>query len=40
MLTHGIGCLPVVQNDQLVGIVTKTNLLHRLRALSATESEA
>jgi CBS domain-containing protein len=25
MLTHGIGCLPVVQNDQLVGIVTKTN---------------
>jgi CBS domain-containing protein len=40
ILTHGIGCLPVVQNDQLVGIVTKTNLLHRLRALSATESEA
>lgn len=27
---HKIGCLPVVQNDQLVGIVTSSDLLHAL----------
>ena len=39
IINHGIGCLPVVQDDQVIGIVTKTNLLQRLRTLSATESE-
>ncbi|KAB2954160.1 CBS domain-containing protein [Heliorestis acidaminivorans] len=27
---HKIGCLPVVQNDRLVGIITSTDLLHSL----------
>jgi len=39
IMSKGIGCLPVVKNDQLIGIVTKTNLLQRLRTLSATERE-
>lgn len=39
IMSRDIGCLPVVQDDELVGIVTKTNLLQRLRTLSATESE-
>ena len=39
LINKGIGCLPVVQDGQLLGIVTKTNLLQRLRMLSATESE-
>lgn len=34
MLSKGIGCLPVVEGDALVGIVTKTDLLRHLRALS------
>ncbi len=34
MINQGIGCLPVMEHDQLVGIVTKTNLLHCLRTLS------
>lgn len=33
MINRGIGCLPVVDNQQLVGIVTKTDLLRCLRAL-------
>jgi CBS domain-containing protein len=39
LIDKGIGCLPVVQRDQLVGIVTKTNLLQHLRTLSATEQK-
>ena len=39
IITQGIGCLPVVQDGRLVGIITKTNLLQRLRTLSAMESE-
>lgn len=39
IVNKGIGCLPVVQQDQLVGIVTKTNLLRRLRTLSSAENE-
>jgi CBS domain-containing protein len=39
LINKGIGCLPVVQDGQLLGIVTKTNLLQRLRMLRATESE-
>lgn len=39
MIDKGIGCLPVVRNQQLIGIITKTNLLQRLRTLSATEPE-
>jgi len=35
MINRGIGCLPVVDNHQLVGIVTKTDLLRCLRALDA-----
>jgi CBS domain-containing protein len=34
MLTKGIGCLPVIEGDALVGIVTKTDLLRHLRTLS------
>ena len=40
ILTQGIGCLPVVQEDRLIGIVTKTNLLQRLRTLDDTAGEA
>jgi len=35
IITKGIGCLPVVDNQQLIGIVTKTDLLRCLRALDA-----
>lgn len=34
MLQKGIGCLPVVDGATLVGIVTKTDLLRHLHALS------
>jgi len=35
IIQQGIGCLPVVQDEKLVGIVTKTDLLRCLRTLSA-----
>ena len=35
MVNTGIGCLPVVDDHQLIGIVTKTDLLRCLRALEA-----
>jgi CBS domain-containing protein len=35
MLQKGIGCLPVVRDTQLVGIVTKTDLLRHLRTMEA-----
>ena len=35
MINKGIGCLPVVDAQQLIGIVTKTDLLRCLRALDA-----
>ena len=35
MLQKGIGCPPVLDGTQLVGIVTKTDLLRCLRSLSA-----
>ena len=35
MINKGIGCLPVVDDHQLIGIVTKTDLLRCLRALEA-----
>jgi predicted transcriptional regulator len=35
ILTKGIGCLPVVEGTQLIGIVTKTALLHHLCAMDA-----
>jgi CBS domain-containing protein len=38
MLAKGIGCLPVVRDTVPVGILTKTDLLARLRALSAESS--
>jgi len=34
MVQKGIGCLPVVAGTQLVGIVTKTDLLRYLHSLS------
>jgi CBS domain-containing protein len=40
IITKGIGCLPVVQDDRLIGIITKTNLLQRLRTLDGTAGEA
>ena len=40
IITKGIGCLPVVQDDRVIGIVTKTNLLQRLRTLDDTAGEA
>jgi CBS domain-containing protein len=39
IIDKGIGCLPVVRDHRLIGIITKTNLLQRLRTLSATERE-
>ena len=35
MLHKGIGCLPVVEGMQLVGVVTKTDLLRCLHSLSS-----
>jgi CBS domain-containing protein len=35
MVHKGIGCLPVVEGTQLVGVVTKTDLLRCLHSLSA-----
>jgi CBS domain-containing protein len=36
LLVHkGIGCLPVVEDTHLVGVVTKTDLLRCLHSLSA-----
>jgi len=35
MLHKGIGCLPVVEGTQLVGVVTKTDLLRCLHSLSS-----
>ena len=34
MMQRGIGCLPVVEQDKLVGIVTKTDLLRCLHTMS------
>ena len=34
IVQKGIGCLPVVEDSRLVGIVTKTDLLRCLRSLS------
>jgi CBS domain-containing protein len=39
IVEKGIGCLPVVQGQQLIGIVTKTNLLQHLRTLSASDRD-
>lgn len=30
MLAANIGCLPVVENDRLVGIITERNILHKV----------
>lgn len=30
MLTHGIGCLPVMENDRLVGLITDTDIFTTL----------
>jgi CBS domain-containing protein len=35
MINKGIGCLPVVDDHQLIGIVTKTDLLRCLRPQDA-----
>jgi CBS domain-containing protein len=35
MINKGIGCLPVVDDHKLIGIVTKTDLLRCLHALDA-----
>ena len=35
MVHKGIGCLPVVEGTQLVGIVTKTDLLRCMHSLSS-----
>ncbi len=35
IITKGIGCLPVVDNHQLIGMVTKTDLLRCLHGLDA-----
>ena len=40
ILTKGIGCLPVVQDNRVIGIVTKTNRLQHLRTLDDAASEA
>jgi predicted transcriptional regulator len=40
MVREKIGCLPVVDGNQLVGIVTQTDLLEMLvRGEQATEAE-
>jgi len=33
IINRGIGCLPVIDDRKLIGIVTKTDLLRCLRAL-------
>ena len=38
IIDKGIGCLPVVRDQQLIGIVTKTNLLQHLRTLGGSDS--
>ena len=35
IITKGIGCLPVVDDHQLIGMVTKTDLLRCLHGLDA-----
>jgi CBS domain-containing protein len=35
IITRGIGCLPVLEGTQLVGMITKTDLLRCLRTLEA-----
>ena len=35
MINKGIGCLPVVDDHQLIGVVTKTDLLRCLQAMDA-----
>lgn len=35
MMDDGIGCLPVVHDGQLLGIITKTDLLRQLREIDA-----
>jgi CBS domain-containing protein len=35
IMERGIGCLPVVENGALVGLVTKTDLLRYLRSTTA-----
>jgi CBS domain-containing protein len=35
IINQGIGCLPVIDDHKLIGIVTKTDLLRCLRALDA-----
>ncbi len=35
IITKGIGCLPVVDDHQLLGMVTKTDLLRCLHGLNA-----
>lgn len=35
IMERGIGCLPVVENGALVGLVTKTDLLRHLRSTTA-----
>ena len=35
MINKDVGCLPVVDDQQLIGLVTKTDLLRCLRALDA-----
>jgi CBS domain-containing protein len=39
IVEKGIGCLPVVRGQQLIGIVTKTNLLQHLRTLSDSDRD-
>lgn len=39
IMAQGIGCLPVLQDHQLIGIITKANLLQHLRTLSAAWRE-
>ena len=38
MIDKGIGCLPVVENGDLIGIVTKTNFLQCLRTLNDADA--
>ncbi|MBM3223354.1 MAG: CBS domain-containing protein [Candidatus Tectomicrobia bacterium] len=39
-MQKGIGCLPVLEGEQLVGIVTKTDLLRCLHDLQSRETTA